>query len=290
MHRSVLRSAVALVAAGGLVAVGTSSALASPQAAQQIVHVAGNGTHAYLDQSTVTAGSIQFRVFTNSDNGSDITLFRLKSGNTLQNIISDIHEEFGGNPAKGTRDLTHDATFYGLADVIHGYPMFVTETLTPGTYYAVDLGSAPANSASDFTRLTVVPDRSGAAQSGTPASALTVKMTSDDRFVAPSSWPHDATITVANVSDTIHFMDLQPVKAGTTDRQVQRYFDSGSQAPPPFARQGPTGGSDIQSPGTSLQLTYDLPAGTYVLLCFVADDETGMPHAIMGMHKVVVIH
>ena len=36
-------------------------------------------------------------------------------------------------------------------------------------------------------------------------------------------------------------------------------------------------------------MSYNLPKGTYVLLCFVADDLTGMPHAIMGMHKVVVL-
>lgn len=34
-------------------------------------------------------------------------------------------------------------------------------------------------------------------------------------------------------------------------------------------------------------MAYNLPAGTYVLLCFVADDVTGMPHALMGMHKVI---
>jgi hypothetical protein len=32
-----------------------------------------------------------------------------------------------------------------------------------------------------------------------------------------------------------------------------------------------------------------LAPGTYVLQCFVADDVTGMPHAIMGMHKVVTL-
>jgi len=29
-------------------------------------------------------------------------------------------------------------------------------------------------------------------------------------------------------------------------------------------------------------VSYNLPRGTYVLLCFVADDMTGMPHAIHG--------
>ena len=37
-------------------------------------------------------------------------------------------------------------------------------------------------------------------------------------------------------------------------------------------------------------MTYNLPPGTYVLLCFIADDENGMPHAFMGMHKVIVLH
>jgi hypothetical protein len=293
MRRSVLRCAVAAVAAGGLVAVGTSSALASPQPVRQVVEVVGNGSHVYLDHNAVQAGSIQFRVSTSTPaggSGSDISLFKLQPGTTLGKVVSDFNEEFGAAPAKGTRDLTRDITIYGLADVIHGYPMVVTEPLAPGTYYMVDSSAAPPSGPSSFTRFTVGSDRSGVAQSSDRASALTVKTTTSDRFVAPDNWPHDATVTVANVSDTLHFMDLQPVKPGTTDRQVQAYFDSGSQAPPPFAAQGPTGGSDVLSPGRTLQLTYDLPAGTYVLLCFIADDQTGMPHAVMGMHKVVVIH
>jgi hypothetical protein len=36
-------------------------------------------------------------------------------------------------------------------------------------------------------------------------------------------------------------------------------------------------------------VTYNLPRGTYVLICFVSDEETGMPHALMGMHKVVIL-
>ena len=51
-------------------------------------------------------------------------------------------------------------------------------------------------------------------------------------------------------------------------------------------RARPPSGADLRY---DLQLSYDLPAGTYVLLCFVADDETGIPHAIMGMHQVVVL-
>jgi hypothetical protein len=46
---------------------------------------------------------------------------------------------------------------------------------------------------------------------------------------------------------------------------------------------------NVLSPGRTAQLSYKLPAGTYVLLCFVPDAETGEPHAAMGMHEVVTL-
>ncbi|SDX78319.1 hypothetical protein SAMN05661080_01168 [Modestobacter sp. DSM 44400] len=38
-----------------------------------------------------------------------------------------------------------------------------------------------------------------------------------------------------------------------------------------------------------MQVAHDLPRGTYVPLCFIADEETGVPHAVMGTHEVVVL-
>ncbi len=46
---------------------------------------------------------------------------------------------------------------------------------------------------------------------------------------------------------------------------------------------------EVLSPGAELLATYQLPPGTYVLLCFVPDDRTGMPHGAMRMHRVVVV-
>lgn len=100
--------------------------------------------------------------------------------------------------------------------------------------------------------------------------------------------PAHGTIRISNVSDTLHFVAIQRVRRGTTDREIQHYFASGGSAgPPPFIVNSPQMGADVLSPGQSLKLTYRLHRGTYVLLCFIADDHTGMPHAFMGMHKVV---
>jgi hypothetical protein len=119
---------------------------------------------------------------------------------------------------------------------------------------------------------------------------VTVTATSADRFRAPGTWPAEGTYAFDNVSDTAHLMVMLPVKKGTTDDQVQAALnDPTLTGPPDFALDAPAGGSDVVSPGYSLLVTYDLPRGTYVLLCFVADDKTGIPHAVMGMHKVVVL-
>ena len=42
------------------------------------------------------------------------------------------------------------------------------------------------------------------------------------------------------------------------------------------------------SPGTSMTVDYDLPAGQYVVMCFFPDPKMGgMPHALMGMLEMI---
>jgi len=201
-------------------------------------------------------------------------------------VFADLREEFSSNPAtaaKGTRDLVRDVSLSGLADVVSGYPEVVTENLRSGTYYLMDLAKFSGAGQPKITPLFVTGhDRGSPLHGRVPVSA-----TSADRFIAPVSWPHHGTYLFRNVADTIHFMAIVPVKAGTTDKQIRAFFDSGSQSQPPFFVNGPTGGNDVVSPGRTIAVSYNLPRGTYVLLCFVADDVTGMPHAVMGMHKVI---
>jgi len=82
-------------------------------------------------------------------------------------------------------------------------------------------------------------------------------------------------------------MQIAPVKEGTTDAQISALFGGVPGTEDPFLESRPSSGLDVLSPGRQADLTYKLPRGTYALMCFVADDVTGVPHAIMGMHKVV---
>jgi hypothetical protein len=293
MRGSVFKSGLVVLAAGGLVGMGMSSASASTCPPRQVVDVVGTADGVHLSQTSVKAGVVSFTVSSTvaagpDGGGSEVSLFRPAHGASLDKVMADFQDEFSQDPqtaAKGTQELTHDAVFRGLADVVPGTPLTVTESLPAGHYFVFDGGSHPP------VPFTVTPSAHGRDGDAGPDSAFTVKMTSDDKFIAPRKWSHRGTVTVANVSDTLHFMNLVPVAKGTTDDQIQQFFASGAQGAPPFADPSrPSVGSDVESPGQSLQLSYDLPPGTYALLCFVADDETGMPHAMMGMHKVVVLH
>ncbi|MDQ1662035.1 MAG: hypothetical protein QOJ68_2015 [Blastococcus sp.] len=300
MRRRALKGATVLLAAGALISLGMSPASANDghrhREIQQTVHVTGNGSSVHLDHATVWSGSIRFAVSTTNKSspdggGSAVTLFRIKPGKSTADLMKGFNDEFSPkNAALGTRELTAAATFRGLADVVVHSPEVVTEYLSPGTYYLLDLGNTPKGPP-HVTTLTVkqAKPRMNIEQDSDLASQTTIRATSADRFVAPRNWPHKGTYTFRNTSDTLHFMELQPVKKNTTDKQIQKYFDSHVQTPPPFLKMGPSGGNDVVSPGKSLQVTYNLPRGTYVLLCFVSDDKTGMPHAVMGMHKVVVL-
>ena len=287
MKRHTYKAAGVLAAVGGLLAATAPAAFAAPDAAApHKVSVVGNGSSVTLSTSTVTGNTVTFATSTTAKGGSQIVAFSLQNGATLAKVFADFGEEFSNNPktdAKGTRDLTHDAFFVGLADPTAGRPVTVSEQLPAGTYYVLDI----AKQGSGAPKVATLTVKAGSNTVGLGAPNVTIKANSADKFVAPKAWAAKGVLSFQNVSDTLHFMDMTPVKAGTTDAQVQKYFDSGSNKPPAFLRPGPGFSLEVQSPGHSVRAAYNLPAGTYVLLCFVADKTTGMPHALMGMHEVV---
>lgn len=312
--RRLLACAAAVALSSSALVVGAGSAGASPSRAASSVSVVGDGSRVTVNRSWAPEGVIRFRVSSTAATpglGSDVVMFKPKDHVNVATIMADFRDEFSSDPkvaARGTRNLTKHALFVGLASVTKGRPATVTQRLEEGRYYLMDLGKGPQG-APALTTFTVrddgdrdhARDDKGRHDGGDgrdaddgkggplPWASATVRMTSADRFEVRGSLPARGTVRVRNVSDTVHFMNLSPVKKGTTDQQVQDYFMSGSQQPPPFAIAGPSGGSGPLSPGREVRLTYDLPAGTYVMLCFVADAKSGMPHAVMGMHKVVTL-
>lgn len=96
---------------------------------------------------------------------------------------------------------------------------------------------------------------------------------------------------VHNESTQIQEMQLRPVGPDTTDEQVHRYFEAvavGLSPQSPFT--GPPTGFGAISPDHSAAVqAHGLQPGRYALLCLVPDERTGLPQAVLGMHKIVTL-
>ena len=109
-------------------------------------------------------------------------------------------------------------------------------------------------------------------------------------WAGSSSLPADGTFLFKNKDRTVpHFVILQQVTEGTTTDQVLEALQSEdpNAPPPPFFLQAGLETASISS-GRSMTVDYDLPAGQYVIMCFFPDPNMGgMPHALMGMLKMI---
>jgi hypothetical protein len=292
--RRLLRTTLVLAATGAVLVAGGPAALAGGDHGHghgQTVHVVGTGSTVSIDDAHVHAGTVRFEVSTTGP-FSAITLFSLKNGATLDQFFDDVRNEFdftnAATRAKGTRDARQHATFYGLADVMPGFPLTVTDDLRPGTYYLFDLTTPP--SPVDDPQVAELRVGGGWGGDDDRRADVRVQMTGD-RFLAPRIWPRAGTWSLTNADDTVHFMQLQPVGPGTTDGDVQQALEAtgGLSVGGLADTSRPTVGSEVLSPGVRHAVDYDLPAGRYVLLCFIADESDGMTHAVMGMHEVIVL-
>lgn len=294
MSRTLSVPAIMATAALALMVTATA-AHADGARSENSVSVVGGAQGITVNRHVVEAGRVTFKVTTtNAQLGSVILLFKPVAGAPTAKLIADFGEESSSTPAiaaKGTRDLGRDFTFLGVASIEVGTPATVAQTLSAGRYYLVD-GQADVP---QFTSLWVrrsddTPARTRSEDSEEHHHYATVSMTRQDRFASRRILPAHGIITVNNRGDSIHQLDMLRVKPGTTDAQVQAYLESPAFAqgePASFDMAGPAIGVPLLSPGRQMQLSYSLPRGTYVLVCRIADDQTGMLHLVMGMHKVV---
>ena len=217
---------------------------------------------------------------------SEIGVASFKSGYTFANFSADVKlfdaSQGANGPTKAglaalDRAAAHITVYGGLA-ADPGTSVAGTVVLPhAGTYYAwndVDVPRQPV-------KLTVTgPEVTRAA----PRSTATVTAQNNDRFGGAATLPASGTITFRNQSTSqLHFLSLQHVKEGTTRAQVLASFSTGNTA---YAL-GDDANTDVVSPGQAMTLTYHVPKGEYVEVCFFPDLKTGVPHAIMGMVRVV---
>lgn len=275
--RSVTAVCAALTLGAGTAVLAPTAASAAAPLPTLTVTMSANGIST-SSGTTVHAGRVMIRVVSTGGE-HDLQLAKLARGYSLAQASKDFAGLFGPGNVPAVRRVDRNVHFLGGASVTPGHPALFAETLYAGTYQLIDT-NGPAHSV-----LNVVgtpPRRGWVAQSST------IIGNRQDRFQSPATLPHTGWTLFRDTSDEPHFIVLQQVKPGTTAKQIGDFLASGSNGAPPFALAG-SASSGIVSGGTQMLWHYALPAGRYAMLCFWPDDATGMPHANMGMYKLVTL-
>jgi uncharacterized cupredoxin-like copper-binding protein len=151
----------------------------------------------------------------------------------------------------------------------------VTFDLKPGTHALIGFSESGPPS--------LVPFEAGEpSQAEAPVADVSVDLV-DFNFVVPAEVKSGPQVwKVSNTGTQWHEMAIVKLAEGSTidDLMAMMSAPEGASGPPPMedvAFWGP------MSPGESGWVTWDLPAGTYTLLCFLPDAADGTPHLAKGM-------
>jgi plastocyanin len=128
---------------------------------------------------------------------------------------------------------------------------------------------------------------SGAASpsTSTTSAAITIQLTEFD-FLMPDQIPAGVqTLHVENIGGMPHFIEFQQLTGDHTDDDIQALLDDPSSQQPTWLTPAAMPSISLVSPGTSTDITIDLPPGRYAAFCWMPDAQ-GRPHAMDGMHRV----
>lgn len=288
--RTTAQVAVAGIAIAGLVGAG-AAAFASPRVA------AASGTptlkatiadHQLTLKGDTTFAAGRVNLSLTADKDSEIAVMEMADGYTFKELRKDIRifgeNVFGpgGNKDKGLRHLNHainHITAYGGLEAAGDTTTGAVLLPHAGTYYLFnDTGDLPRQK----QKLTVTAPEGAQTLPKTDAKVVA---TTKKTFRTDDVLPNKGSLTFKNVStESPHLLAMIHVKEGTTRKQVVDSFNS--DAPPTFVLPG-AAGTDMLTTGQAQTLDYRLPKGEYALVCFMPDPKTGMPHAMMGMVKIV---
>jgi hypothetical protein len=227
------------------------------------------------------------------EGGYDLELFRLRHGVSLGEFRAQLTKAFGEGPAAGqaVQWINHHVRFYGGLGSDQPDRLKYSVVLRSGHYYLTDLNLFVEQGAKATRSIKV----KGHTNAKLPRTDQALLMVDDDRFRVRSEHGkkhhnklHRGALRIANYSHDLHFALFDAVKPGTTDRQIQKFFDSGFTGPNPFNEAGRSLNTGVLSPGVAVVVDLRLPRGPYAVLCFIPNAD-GTPHAFVGMHKVVRI-
>ncbi|GAA1172374.1 hypothetical protein F4556_006448 [Kitasatospora gansuensis] len=297
LFRGARAAAVAALAlTSGLTGIGTADATGRTGSAPVPIEVR-IGASGIQAPASAPGGLVTFHVTTDDPAGRALQVFRPKAGITLDQVLADFTKAVAStdpaDTANGISAVEHEAEALGGVTVVPAVAGSATTEISPGTVYLLDFTAFLQDQSAPVLRsLELCAGPSADLAEFPDGIVITEETAGGPRFRTENVTLADGRFLVHNASDEIHEMTLQQVPDGTTDAQLQAIYDAilaGN--PPPQGGPAPLSvGLGGISPGrTALYHAEHLPPGTYALICFVPDHESGLPHAFLGMHKVVVL-
>ncbi|HWB67461.1 MAG TPA: hypothetical protein VG708_11615 [Mycobacteriales bacterium] len=279
-------AAIVLVGSGATAAISAPNAPAAHASTPHLAVTASKGSFKVTGPTSFAAGRVAFSLHAVGKE-RETAFMSFKKGYGLKDLRADL-ETLGESDHVSKSGLRHlnrainHTHLWGGLDAIAGQTLRGTVVLPKaGTYYIVDDSNAVPSHAQ---KLKVT---GPAVHRAKPHSDATVTALTAVRFGGAKVLPAHGTITFRNKStESPHFLDLIQVQPGTTKKDVLNAFTSNA-GPAPFL--GAQAGTDVLGKGLSQTLSYKLPKGTYAEVCFFPDPKTGMPHAFMGMIRIVTL-
>jgi hypothetical protein len=135
------------------------------------------------------------------------------------------------------------------------------------------------------------------AAGGEPAADVTVTMFEYDFSIEGTLTPGSHVFAVTNVGAQPHEMFMVRTEEPVTEEQIAQILELEMQGATPAPESGvpnpetfmPVAGMTPLSMGKTGWIPVTLEAGTYIMVCFVPDIESGMPHAFEGMYEVITV-
>jgi hypothetical protein len=183
----------------------------------------------------------------------------------------------------------YDATWAGGPVAGAGQTDGAVIELAAGSWWiSIDRTAEASEPEDTATKLNVSGDMSAA---GDIADAVPVTLT-EYSFTLPATLATGPQIwAVTNIGAQPHFLGLAGLPDGTTLDQLAEAISMAFTGTPAASALSLEDIHDIYetsilSSGQTMWISVDLAPGTFGLACFLPDEETGAPHAMLGMMQV----
>ena len=242
--------------------------------------------------ATVKSGPVTMRMINSDTVPRSAQIVRMVGDHTVDEVLEIVNSEDAKIP-----DWIQDGG--GVPTVKPGRTGTVTQVLAPGRYAIWDDeggdGDAPSNdelgAKGEFTVT------GPASDAGLPSEPATVTATDDEvdgketyafRFKGLKAGEHG--VRFQNTGEELHHALFLPLAKGKTIDDAKQAFASEAppKGPPPvdFAN---AVGTNVIDGGIEQNLTLDLKAGRYAVVCFISDRDGGEPHVAKGMIEELTV-